>query len=170
MQPVGLLILAQWLVAQLFGQAVLTALLSHRVCPSAILGHNGLWDTRALSLLESTRVRDAAPSWPGRTLGPLSHPLEVKHSMHGAGVRAPTSRLGEEEKWVPRKEIWHEYPGGQVVSVMKCVGPPRAQPCPSPPPPGLAPCRLLSDIPPLLSTPFIECQPYARRSFHRFCS
>ena len=33
LQPVGLLILAQWLVAQLFGQAVLTALLSHRVCP-----------------------------------------------------------------------------------------------------------------------------------------
>ena len=23
------------------------------------------------------------------------------------------------------------------MSVMKCVGPPRAQPCPSPPPPGL---------------------------------
>ena len=54
------------------------------------------------------------------------------------GSEPPLHDWEEEEKWVPGKEIWPEYLGGQVVSVKNYVGPPHAHPCPSPSPLGLA--------------------------------
>lgn len=56
-----------------------------------MVGHNGLWGTRTPTLLEYGGVRDAAPSWLGGLLGPLSYSLEVEPSIHDAAVRAPIS-------------------------------------------------------------------------------